>query len=150
LTRTATIRAGKTAFTAAVSDDSPTWTWLQLRTGRGRFRPFGRGYRRGHRRLAEPDRGSLADSRSKNAVEVVPVLLEDGAEARGASLKTAGFFEELPGRCFLTFVAASELFERDLLPSDEDVEAGHLRRHVSFPALLRRSLPLDAAVEVLC
>jgi hypothetical protein len=50
----------------------------------------------------------------------------------------------------LTLVAGGELLERGLLPSDEVVEAGQLRRHVGFPALLGLSLPLDAALEVLC
>jgi hypothetical protein len=47
-------------------------------------------------------------------------------------------------------MASGELFERGLLASDQVVKAGHLRRHVRFPALLGFNLPLDAAVEVFC
>jgi hypothetical protein len=100
--------------------------------------------------LAEADRGPSADRRSKNAVEVVSVLLEAASEARGAWPKIQGLAEELPRRCFLTLVSGGELLERGLLPGDEVIEAGQLRRHVGFPALLGFSLALDAAVEVLC
>jgi hypothetical protein len=100
--------------------------------------------------LTERGSGPSAHRRPRNAVEVVPVLLESGSEAGGTPLKTERFLEELPGSCFLTLVAGGEPLERDLLPSDEVVEARHFRRHVGFPALLGLSLTLDAAVEVLC
>ena len=100
--------------------------------------------------MAEADRGPSIDRRSRNAVEVVPELLEAGSEVRGVLLKSRGLFKELSGRRFLTLVAGGEPLERDLLPSDEVVEARHFRRHVGFPALLGLSLTLDAAVEVLC
>jgi hypothetical protein len=98
--------------------------------------------------LAEGDRDPSSNRRPENAVEVVPVLLETGGEARPSSPKIPGLFEELPGRCLLTLVAGGDLLERGLLSSEEVVEAGHLRRHVGFPALLGFSLAPDAAVEV--
>jgi hypothetical protein len=100
--------------------------------------------------LTETGSGPSADRRPENAVEVVPVLLESDSEAGGTSLKTARFFEELPGCCFPALVAGGELLDRGLLPSDEVVEAGHLRRRVGCPTRLGFSLPLDATVEVSC
>jgi hypothetical protein len=100
--------------------------------------------------LAEGDRVPSANGRPESAVEVVPVLLEAASEPRAISQTTPGLFEELPGRCFLTLVAAGELLESGLLPCDHVVEAGCFRRHLGFPALLGSSFALDAALEVFC
>jgi len=100
------MRLANPTFIASVCNDSPTWSRLQLRTQRGRVLLFGFACRRCHPCLEGADSGPSADRRSNNAVEVVPVLLETGGEARGSSPKIPGLFEELPGRCLLTLVAS--------------------------------------------